>query len=119
VAGGPLGGGIDSSEDMSEPATDTSLSPSSCGMSAIAGGSPAGSFSGCRCHLCFAGETGRDGLVTMPAPLRSAPAADSLAAACIRRAAAEAAFVFVAAAFCWQSFPGTHVLAVLFCYFFS
>ncbi len=36
VAGGPLGGGVDGSDDLSEPATDTSLFPSSCGMSAIA-----------------------------------------------------------------------------------
>ncbi len=85
VAGGPLGGGVDGSEDSSEPATDTSPSPSSCRMSAIAVGSLAGSFSGCRCRLRFAGGAGGDGLVTVSAPLPAAPAADSLAAARVRR----------------------------------
>jgi hypothetical protein len=124
VAGGPLGGGIAGREDMSEPAVDTSPSPSSCGMSTIAGGLPAGLFSGCR----FTGRAGGDGrgragtggdgrgragtggdgrgragmggdrrgragmggdrLVTVPTPLPAAPAADSLAAARVRRAAA-------------------------------
>ncbi len=61
VAGGPLGGAVDGSNDMSEPATDMSPSPSSCGMSAIVDGSLADSLSGCRCRLRFAGGAGGRG----------------------------------------------------------
>jgi hypothetical protein len=61
VAGGPLGGGVESSEDSSEPATETLPSPSNCGISAIADMSLVGSLGGWRWRLRFAGgraETG-------------------------------------------------------------
>jgi hypothetical protein len=51
VAGGPLGGGVAGSGDSSEPVTETSPSPSNCGMSAIAIMSLVGSLGGWRCLL--------------------------------------------------------------------
>jgi hypothetical protein len=95
VAGGPLGGGVESSEDSSEPATETSPSPSNCGISAIADMSLVGSLGGWRWHLRFAGGASGDGLVVVTAP--AAPAAFFLAAARVSRAAATAALVVVAA----------------------
>jgi hypothetical protein len=68
VAGGPLGGGVESSEDSSEPATETSPSPSNCGISAITDMSLVGSLGGWRWRLRFAGGAGGDGLVVVTAP---------------------------------------------------
>ncbi len=84
VAGGPLGGGVDGSDDLSEPATDTSPVPSSCGMSAIAVRSLIGSLGSWRCSLRFAGGAGGEGLIVVPVPLPAAPAAFFLAAARMR-----------------------------------
>jgi hypothetical protein len=95
VAGGPLGGGVESSEDSSEPVTETSPSPSNCGISAITDMSLVGSLGGWRWRLRFAGGAGGDGLVVVTAP--AAPAAFFLAAARVSRAAATAALVVVAA----------------------
>jgi hypothetical protein len=92
-AGDPLGGGMDGSDDLSEPATDTSPFPSSCGMSAIAVRSLIGSLGGWRCRLHFAGGAGGEGLVVIPAPLPAAPAAFFLAAARVRLLLAVAAAV--------------------------
>ncbi len=97
VAGGPLGDGVESSDDSSEPATETSPSPSSCGISAIAVMSLVGSLGGWRCRLRFAGGAGGDGLVIVSAPMPAAPAAFFLAAAHVPRAAATAALAVVAA----------------------
>ncbi len=76
VAGGPLGDGVKSSDDSSEPATETSPSPSpsSCGISAIAVMSLVDSLGGWRCRLRFAGGAGGDGLVIVSAPMPAAPA---------------------------------------------
>jgi hypothetical protein len=95
VAGGPLGDGVESSDDSSEPATETS--PSSCGISAIAVMSLVGSLGGWRWRLRFAGGAGGDGLVIVSAPMPAAPAAFFLAAARVPRAAATAALAVVAA----------------------
>jgi hypothetical protein len=95
------GGGEDGCHDTSEPATDKSPLPSSCGMSAVSGktlvGSLGGSLGGWRCRLRFAGCACGDGLVVAPAPLPAAPTAVFLASARIRLVAA-AAFVIAAAA---------------------
>ncbi len=93
VAGSPLGGGVESSEDSSEPATETSPSPSNCGISAITDMSLVGSLGGWRWR--FAGGAGGDGLVVVTAP--AAPVAFFLAAARVSRAAATVALVVVAA----------------------
>jgi hypothetical protein len=58
VAGGPLGDGVESNDDSSEPATETSPSPSSCGISAIAVMWLVGSLGGWRWRLRFAGGAG-------------------------------------------------------------
>jgi hypothetical protein len=97
VAGGPLGSGVESSDDSSDPATETSPSPSNCGISAIADMSLVGSLGGWRWRLRFAGGAGGDGLVVVSAPMPAGPAAFFLAAARVSRAAATAALVVVAA----------------------
>ncbi len=91
VTGGPLGGGMESSDDSSEPATETLPFPSSFEMSAIAVISLVSSLGGWRCRLRFAGGAGRDGLVIISAPMPTAPAAFFLAAARVPRAAFGAA----------------------------
>ncbi len=75
LAGGPLGGGVEGSDDSSELVTETSPSPSNCGMSAIAVMSLVGSLGGWRCRLRFAGGAGGYGLVVITAQLPAAPAA--------------------------------------------
>jgi hypothetical protein len=98
MAGGPLGGGVESSDDSSEPATETSPSPSNCRMSVMAVMLLVGSLGGWRCCLRFAGGTGGDGLVIVSAPMPAAPAAFFLAATRVPRAAAADALAVVAAA---------------------
>jgi hypothetical protein len=94
VAGGPLGGGVEGSDDSSERAKEMSLSPSYCGMSAIAVMSHVGSLGGWRCCLRFAGGAGGDRLVVVTAPL---PAAFFFAVARVLRAAAATTLAVVAA----------------------
>jgi hypothetical protein len=91
MAGGDVGGGIggggrmDGCDNKSKQETDTTLSPSNCGMNAITGGLLGSS----RCHLCFAGG---DRLIVTPAPPPTASAASFLDAARVQCTAA-AAFV--------------------------
>ncbi len=98
MAGGPLGGNVDSSDDLSEPVTDKSLSPSSRGMSAIAVMSLIGSLGGWCCRLRFAGGAVGNGLVIVSMLMPATSSAFFLAAACVPCAAAAAALAVVAAA---------------------
>jgi hypothetical protein len=111
VAGSPLGGGEEGSNESSELATETSLSPSNCGMSAIAVMSLVGSLGGWRCRLRFAGGAGRDRLIVITAPLPAAPAAFFFAAARVPLAATAATLAVVAAAALGAAAVGATVAA--------
>jgi hypothetical protein len=98
VAGSPLGGGMEGSDDSSEPATETLPSLSNCGMSAIAVMLLVGSLGSWRCRLRFAGEAGGDGLAVVTALLPAVPAAFFFAAVRVPRAVTAATLAVVAAA---------------------
>ncbi len=111
AAGGLMGGGVRGCDDMSEPATEMSPFPSSCGMSAKTGMSLKGSLGSWRCRLRFAGGAGGDRLAVAPPLLPAAPAVGFLAVACVFCAAAAAAFAVVAAAALEAAAAGVAVAA--------
>ncbi len=111
AAVGPIGGGIGGCDDTSEPETEMSPFPSSCGMSTITGMSLKGSLGGWRCRLRFASGASRDGIAVAPPTLPAAPAAGFLAAVCVFRAAAAATFAVVAAAALEAAAAGVAVAA--------